>query len=222
MPIATTVSTPQAMRTAWLDEVESERLDDGVAFTRVLTALAPGQRRLVRGRFDVCVALHAAADQRTLFWHPLAIGDGEFTAFIARAGQPIGLPEYLGRDHAVIEATLAGALRGSAEHAGWLRTSLARHLAIEEELLFPADLRAHGNAGWVRGLRNEHEYLRQGLNALDALTEPAARRRFLLLLDGHDEKEEQIVYPDMLVRLAADADPLTRAAMLHLVPRVSG
>ncbi len=145
------------------------------------------------------------------FWHPLEQGDTDFTAFVARAAQPIGLSEYLGRDHAVIEAALSGALRGDAEHARWLVATLARHLVIEEELLFPAYLGAGGRTGWVDGLRNEHEHLRRGLHAL---AETSARRRFLLLLDGHDEKEEQIVYPDIVARLGGETDALTHAALL--------
>jgi hypothetical protein len=36
----------------------------------------------------------------------------------------------------------------------------------------------------------------------------------VLLLDGHDEKEEQIVYPDILAKLGGDAPSLGRQAML--------
>lgn len=211
---ATPVSTPQALRSAWLDEVAWARSDDVDAFRKLLTELATGEQRLVRGRFHLTVEVLEAILKDLgwmMFWHPLEQGDSGFTAFVARAAQPIGLSEYLGRDHAVIEAALAGALRGDAEPVRWLKTTLARHLVIEEELLFPAYLHAGGRTGWVDGLRNEHERLRRGVTAL---SDAASRRRFLLLLDGHDEKEEQIVYPDIVVRLGAESDVATHAAML--------
>jgi iron-sulfur cluster repair protein YtfE (RIC family) len=102
-------------------------------------------------------------------------------------------------------------LRGDAEHEAWLRNVLTRHMRIEEQVLFPAYLDAGGNAGWVRGLCNEHRQLELHL---DRLSEAESRRRFLLLLDGHDEKEEQIVYPDILAKLGDDAQGLGRQAML--------
>ena len=211
---STSAGVPQALRTAWLDDVDQVRLDDAAALAKLLAELGAGDRYLAQGSFDFGPLLRAAmADSgRTLFWHPLASADGHHVALIVRSGQPVGLPEYLGRDHAVIEAALSGALRGKTEHDAWLRSALARHLAIEEELLFPAYLSAGGNAGWVRGLCSEHQHLRRHL---DTLHEAAAQRGFLLLLDGHDEKEEQIVYPDILARLGDQADGLTASVMQY-------
>lgn len=218
---AAPASAPQALRAALIDEVACVQLDDDAACRRLLADLAPGERRLARGGFDFSTPLRAAmaASGQTLFWHPLEIGSATCTALIARAAQPARLLEYLGRDHAVIEAVLAGALRGDTEHGGWLRNSLSRHLAIEEDLLFPAYLRAGGNPGWVSGLCNEHEQLRQHL---EQLAEPFSQRRFLLLLDGHDEKEEQIVYPDILARLAPQASALTTTIMAYPLVAADG
>ncbi|HET8940641.1 MAG TPA: hemerythrin domain-containing protein [Rudaea sp.] len=209
--------SPQVARSAWLDQCACVELADGAALARLLVDLRAGEPRLARGRFDFNATLRdALADGKpTFFWHLLDSRDGHFSAFIARAAQPIGLLEYLGRDHAVIEATLDGALRGETKHVNWLRTALGRHLSIEEDLLFPAYLRAGGREGWVRGLCNEHTHLRR---QMEALSEPLAQRKFLLLLDGHDEKEEHLVYPDILARLGAEAEALTRAAILHPAP----
>ena len=210
---ATAPSTPQPLRAALLDAAECARIDDEAALARLLAGLRAGERRLVRAGFDFGPALHAAIVEShgALCWHPLDAGRGHATALLLRLAEPIGFAEYLGRDHAVIEAALAGALRGDVEHGAWLRRVLARHMRIEEQLLFPAYLDAGGNAGWVRGLCNEHRQL--GLH-LDRLSEAESRRRFLLLLDGHDEKEEQIVYPDILAKLGDDAHGLGRQAML--------
>lgn len=209
---ATAASAPLALRAALLDEVECADVGDEAALVRELADLRPGARRLVRASLDLAPALRAAIDAsgETLCWHPLDAGPKRATALVSRSTQVIGLAEYLGRDHAVIEAALAGALRGDDERATWLRNVLARHLIIEEELLFPAYLKAGGNAGWVRGLCNEHKHLKFHL---EHLADAQSQRRFVLLLDGHDEKEEQIVYPDILAKLGDDAQGLGGQAM---------
>ena len=55
-----------------------------------------------------------------------------------------------------------------------------------------------------------HVWLRQYLRELD---QPVSRRRFLRLLDGHDEKEERVIYPDILAHVEAHADALLNAAI---------
>lgn len=211
-------SAPQPLRTALFDNAERIRVDDATAFTQQVNNLAVGEIRLLQGGFDYSESLRtilADCGQR-LFWHPLVRRSDGFTAFITRSAQTVELLSYLGHDHAVIEAALAGALRGDAEYVDWLHATLGRHLAIEEQLLlFPAYLKAGGREGWITGLKSEHVLLRQHLTTL---SNPAFRRRFLLLLDAHDEKEEQIVYPDILSKLGADAADLTRSAMRYPPP----
>lgn len=214
------VSAPQPLRAALFDAAESVVVADGEAFVSLIDNLAPGDSRLLKVGFDCAAPLRASVVSagQHLFWHPLSVDGQGVTAFIARSAEPVGLLEYLGRDHAVIEAALARALRGDARGVAWLHASLQRHLAIEEQLLFPAYLKAGGREAWVRGLCNEHAHLRKQLDLLfddDADVTLRARRRFTLLLDGHDEKEEQIVYPDILARVGADLVELTRAAILY-------
>jgi hypothetical protein len=210
---ATAASTPQRLRAALLDAAECARIDDEAGLVRLLDGLRAGERRLVRAGFGCGPALRAAIaeSEGTLCWHPLDAGRGHATAVLSRSAQPTEFAEYLGHDHAVIEAALAGALRGDAEREAWLRNVLARHMRIEEQLLFPAYLDVGGNAGWVRGLCNEHRQLEVHLGRL---AEAESRRRFLLLLDGHDEKEEQVVYPDILAKLGDDARGMGLQAML--------
>lgn len=209
---ATAAAAPLPLRAALLDDAACVGVDHEDQFTQLLATLPPGTRRLVRGSFDFGDALRKAmsAGDNAWCWHPLQASAGQHVALIARSAQPIGLLEYLGRDHAAIEAALSGALRGERERMHWLRTLLHRHLAIEEDLLFPAYLAAGGHAGWVRGLCSEHQHLRHHLERLD---DAQSRRRFLLLLDGHDEKEEQIVYPDIALRLGGGLDGLYRQVM---------
>ena len=206
---AMVASAPQAVRAALLDGAEEITLGDQAALDEALANLAPGERCLLRARCDIASHVHRAVSRGAghLCWHPLERGATHSTALLVRTLQPIGLLEYLGRDHAVIEAALAAALRGDVERELWLRNTLSRHLVIEEVVLFPAYLAAGGNPGWVRGLCNEHKHLRRDL---DRLSDPVSQRRFLLLLDGHDEKEEQTVYPDILSRLGPSDEILYR------------
>lgn len=206
-------AAPQGLRSELLDEAERVKLVDAAAFAALIRELAPGERRLIEGGFDVSPSLATVLHEGggTIFWHPLAAGANGFTALLARSERAFGLSDYLGRDHALIEAALAGALRGDMDYERWLHATLERHLHIEEELLFPAYLSAGGREPWVRGLKNEHKYLRQYLVSLAA---PDERRKFLRLLDGHDEKEERVVYPDIVERLAEAADDLLESAIL--------
>lgn len=204
-------AAPQGIRAVLLDEAAAIDVHDRDELARALAALGAGETRLLRAGFDAGSAIHDAlrTGGDAWSWHPLDGGPDGCVALIVRTASPAGLAEYMGRDHAVIEGALAGALRGRPGRMRWLTHALARHLAIEETLLFPPYLASGGNAGWVRGLLNEHRQLREYLPQLDDAT---GRRRFLLLLDGHDEKEEQIVYPDIVAHVDDTAPDLARQA----------
>lgn len=206
---------PQQLRSELLEETERVVITDVRAFETLVQALPAGERRIVEGHFDFDGLTKMPFGTRTLFWHPLERRAGCFIALIGRSRQCFDLAGYLGRDHAVIEAALGGALAGDAEKYRWLCAILERHLHIEEELVFPAYLESGGRQAWVRGLKNEHKYLRQYLCELD---KPAGRRKFLRLLDGHDEREEQVVYPDVLVQLGERADELLVPAITYSLP----
>ncbi|MDN5864695.1 MAG: hemerythrin domain-containing protein [Gammaproteobacteria bacterium] len=209
---------PQTLRSELLDAAGRVTAADSEGLNAWAHELAPGERRVVGGGFELNGSIvHALTDDGRFFWHPLADGPGGFAALIAHAERPFGLAEYLGRDHAVIEAALAGSLRGDGEYKRWLLATLERHLHIEEELLFPAYLEAGGREAWVHGLQNEHKYLRQYLADLD---DPGNRRKFLRLLDGHDEKEERVVYPDILEHLGARAAALLVKSKTFPIPAV--
>lgn len=204
-------AAPQRLRADLLDGAPLRTLDAPGDLPSLFAAIADGQSILLRAGFDGFPSMleAIAAGDGALFWHPLADGPTEWAALVGRTPQPASLGDYLGRDHALIEAALAGALRGDPERMRWLQHLLARHLQIEETILFPAWLAAGGREGWVRGLCNEHRQLREHLPRLD---DPFSQRRFLLLLDGHDEKEEQVVYPDIMARVPADVQ-LAQQAM---------
>lgn len=201
---------PQHLRSDLLDAAPEASVTDVDALTALLDALPAGARCIVHAGFELAAWRTSPTRAHTLFWHPLTAAPSSFTVLVARSAQPFDLPAYLGRDHAVIEAALGGALAGDAVHERWLRDALERHLRIEEELVFPAYLDAGGREAWVTGLLKEHGYLRQ---YLAELAQPLSRRRFLRLLDGHDEKEERVIYPDVLAHVGAHAAELLDAAL---------
>ena len=201
---------PQAGRAALLDEAPRLQPEDPAVLAKSLATLAPGERCLLRTRFDPAPTVRAAlaASGGTLTWHPLAADEGDHVALLVRTAEAVDLLDYLGRDHALIEAALVGALRGDAVRERWLHGLLARHLAIEEEDIFPAFLAAGGSLEIIAALRREHDLLR---GHLENIADPASHRGLLLVLEAHDEKEEQLVYPDVLARIGARADAVTAA-----------
>lgn len=201
---------PQPERARLLEAAPRLEAADAAALAQALADLAPGERRLLRTPFDPapCVREALADSGGTLTWHPLGADAGTHAALLVRCAEPVDLLDYLGRDHALIEAALVGALGGDAGRERWLRSLLARHLRIEEQDIFPAFLAAGGDPATVRALQREHELLR---GHLDNIADPASHRGLLLVLEAHDEKEEQLVYPDFLARIGSRAAALTAA-----------
>lgn len=206
---------PEPLRSDLLDAARRVASADAAGLLEFARALAVDERCIVEGPFAADALPTALLGTRSFFWHPLAATPKGCVALLARSAQPLDLAAYLGRDHAVIEAALGGMLAGDPERGRWLQSTLERHLHIEEELVFPAYLAAGGQAGWVRGLENEHHYLRQYLATLE---QAASRHKLVRLLDGHDEKEECIVYPDILARLGSRAEALLLPALSYAPP----
>lgn len=205
-----TPTAPQLRRAALLDDAVTATIATAQQLAAQIAKLRPGELLLLRSTLDPALPLREAiaAGNGTLFWHPLEAQAAAHVVLIGRTVEPAGLAEYLGRDHAVLEAALAGALRGDPERTRWLHNLLARHLMIEEDILFPAYLAAGGRTGWVQGLLNEHKQLRQHLPRLE---DADSQRRFVLLLEGHDEKEEQIVYPAIIESIGEHGAPPAHA-----------
>lgn len=196
---------PQLLRSTVLEDAPRAQVTSATQFHELTRNLPAGERRLVTAQFGAQDINDAVFDDRRLFWHPLEKTTSGFMALVARGEQDFNLVGYMGRDHAVIEAALAAALAGHRQSRRWLHATLARHLRIEETILFPAYVAAGGNKAWASGLIKEHGYLREFLADIDA---PGNRRKFLRLLDGHDEKEERVVYPDILEHLGNQASTL--------------
>jgi len=104
--------------------------------------------------------------------------------------------------------------------------AIRHHFAMEEEVLFPAVEEIAGSGmGPTQVMRMEHEQMRglfaemeQALAARDADAFLGAAETLLVLMQQHNAKEEQIVYPmsdqllasrlaDVLARMQAMASP---------------
>lgn len=200
------------VRIALLERAHRVFVGEPAELDALVAGMQAGASCVVNGTFDVHAA-RATIEMRgrgAISWHPLVVEADQFAAFALRDGNTIDLDGYLRRDHALIESALAGALAGDAGYARWFRNLLERHISIEEDLLFPSYLEAGGRAAWVGSLATEHVRLRRHL---DAFNQEADRQALLHLLDSHDEKEERIVYPDILRRIGPDGVLLVRRAM---------
>ncbi len=102
------------------------------------------------------------------------------------------------------EASVADSEWGNAV-AQWdnFSTDLIKHLAMEEQVLFPAFEQATGNTqGPTVVMRMEHEQMRMLLEEMADCIESQDQARFLglseslmLLIQQHNMKEEQMLYP---------------------------
>jgi hemerythrin-like domain-containing protein len=127
-------------------------------------------------------------------------------------GGDAGLVDYFTRGHrncdggwAEIEAS-ADAGDDDAVRNSWQRFEGAfrRHLAMEEELLFPAVEAATGmvDAGPTHVMRMEHEQMRGVLDQMAAAMQRGDRQELLdqgdtlqILIQQHNVKEEGVLYP---------------------------
>ena len=107
---------------------------------------------------------------------------------------------------AAAEAAVADGDWSGAEDA-WNHFSrvLDKHITgLEEELLFPAFEEVNGAAGPTQMMRMEHdqmrimvEQIRTALSVRDKQAFPGLAETLMLLIQQHNMKEEQILYPMM-------------------------
>ena len=107
-------------------------------------------------------------------------------------------------DKAAFEALGNGDLAGARALFAHFARGLDRHIRFEEEILFPAVEERAGlptHAGPTAVMRAEHVEIRACLAGISSdLAEGGAgateiRARMLSVLEGHNLKEEQILYP---------------------------
>ena len=95
------------------------------------------------------------------------------------------------------------------------RTDMARHFRMEEDELFPTLLAAHGPAGPVQMMLMEHEQMKTLLEQMadvvarhDAPGYGGLSETLLIVMQQHNLKEEQILYPMADHYLAGQRDTL--------------
>ena len=119
--------------------------------------------------------------------------------------------DFLGKDHRACDELFASTEEAVAQKNwdaardlfGHFDAALKHHLAMEEEVLFPAfEARTGNTMGPTQVMRMEHEQMRDLLQAMAnavAVTQP---ERFLglsetlnMLMQQHNLKEENMLYP---------------------------
>ncbi|MDD2720877.1 MAG: hemerythrin domain-containing protein [Gallionella sp.] len=130
------------------------------------------------------------------------------------------IAEYLGSDHQRCDVAFADA-EAAALSGDWdtaqtaftaFQNDMAKHFRMEEEILFPALLAANGPSGPVQVMRMEHAQMNDLLDQLaDALQARShsfggIAETLLIVMQQHNLKEEQILYPiaDRLLESACD------------------
>lgn len=181
-------------------------------------ALAPGERLLIRSDSRAHEQLEALQRERKgLFeWTPARGSSGVYEIEVSRReatlGQRRSVLDALAWDHdrldALDEAAFHALATGDAPKARSLFAAFARglerHIRFEEELLFPVVEERAGfspDAGPTAVMRFEHIEIRARLAEVEAAlatssSSPArARAQLHAILEDHNLKEEQLLYP---------------------------
>ena len=135
--------------------------------------------------------------------------------------------EFLGSDHRACDDLFASAETAVAQTNwdsarslfGRFQAAMARHLAMEEEVLFPAfEARTGNSMGPTEVMRMEHAQMRGLLQDMASAVADANHSRYLglsetlnMLMQQHNLKEENMLYPMSDRVLDSERDGLIRA-----------
>jgi iron-sulfur cluster repair protein YtfE (RIC family) len=135
--------------------------------------------------------------------------------------------DFLGSDHRACDDLFASAETAMAQKDwdsardlfGHFQAAMARHLAMEEEVLFPAfEARTGNSMGPTEVMRMEHEQMRGLLQDMASAVADASHSRYLglsetlnMLMQQHNLKEENMLYPMSDRVLSSERDGLIRA-----------
>ena len=143
--------------------------------------------------------------------------------------------EFLGSDHHACDDVFASAEAAVAQK-DWdsarslfaqFQVAMTRHLAMEEDVLFPAfETRTGMRSGPTEVMRMEHAQMRDLLQEMAAAAANADQDRYLglsetlnMLMQQHNLKEENMLYPMSDRVLGADSDSLIRDMEASAGPR---
>ena len=135
--------------------------------------------------------------------------------------------EFLGGDHRLCDDLFASAEAAVAQN-NWdsarslfdrFLAAMAHHLAMEEEVLFPAfEARTGMSEGPTQVMRMEHEQMRTLFQDMARAVADANRNSYLglsetfnMLMQQHNLKEENMLYPMSDQVLGGERDSLVRS-----------
>ena len=182
---------------------------------RTFDALAPGEAFILLNDYEPKPLLYQFQVERpgAFDWNVLEAGPERFRVEIRRRSSPgpRGVREFLGEDHRRLDAILrhaavlahAGSFVDSRASFAEFRCGLERHIEIEEQILFPWFEKETGTSGGPTAImRLEHLEIRRLMNTIggslraeDLASLLEAIRGFTNLLEEHNAKEEDVLYP---------------------------
>lgn len=197
-----------------------ERLPNG---GEVAVLTAGGPQRLVRrlideqwGKFD---------------WTPLAEDKGRWRSVLRRReAAPASLTEFFSADHQRCDALYVEmeAAAQAGQDAGALfrgfDLALRRHFAMEEEGFFPQfdKLMGMDDQGPTAIMREEHAQMRGLLDRMSGFAADgdleglvSAGETLLILIQQHNMKEEQMLYPMADEAFGAESENLLKRLVLY-------
>jgi iron-sulfur cluster repair protein YtfE (RIC family) len=133
------------------------------------------------------------------------------------------IAEFMANDHQACDAKFADAEAaaltddwGTAEPAfNAFRDDMLRHFRMEEDVLFPALKSSGGPAGPVHVMLMEHAQIKELLKQMGAAVERKDAQEYgglsetlLMVMQQHNHKEENILYPITDQILAAQRETL--------------
>jgi hemerythrin-like domain-containing protein len=135
--------------------------------------------------------------------------------------------EFMGGDHKVCDDLFASAEAAVADK-NWdsarglfdrFQAAMAHHLAMEEEVLFPAfEARTGMTMGPTQVMRSEHEQMRDLIASMARAVAESGQDRYLglsetlnMLMQQHNLKEENVLYPMTDQVLGGERDDLIRS-----------
>ncbi|HUW26894.1 MAG TPA: hemerythrin domain-containing protein [Gallionella sp.] len=133
------------------------------------------------------------------------------------------IAEFMTADHSACDnefavaeqAALAGNWSETEAAFNTFRDDMARHFRMEEEVLFPTLASAGGPAGPVHVMLMEHEQIKELLKQMGMAVERKDAQQYsglsetlLMVMQQHNHKEENILYPITDQILAAQRETL--------------